>query len=169
MGTTYLERWSFTLRRGLHFCYGLYGYSMSLLITQTTRAPSQYKDGPSRYGYFYYKDDTVVRPSYRYNENPFSGETPSVNGAGPRITSETAPIVNSIFTNYFSHQFLDCRAVSYLDITKYFPIFYFSGFLFDVNGTHTSLINRQMKQSAQMYAGSIFCFIRKYTVCLSNC
>ena len=27
-------------------------------------APSQYKDGPSMYGYFQYKDMTVVRPSY---------------------------------------------------------------------------------------------------------
>ena len=39
------------------------------------RAPSQYKDGLSRYGDFHYKDKTVVRLSYLYNGNSYTGKT----------------------------------------------------------------------------------------------
>ena len=38
------------------------------------KAPSQYKDRLSKYGEFHYKDtETVVRPSYLYNGNPYTG------------------------------------------------------------------------------------------------
>ena len=36
--------------------------------------PSQYKDCLSRYGDFHYKDKTVVRPSYFYNGNSYTGK-----------------------------------------------------------------------------------------------
>ena len=39
-----------------------------------TRAPSQYEDGLYGYGNFHYKDKTVVRPSYIYNENSYTGK-----------------------------------------------------------------------------------------------
>ena len=38
-------------------------------------SPSQYKDGLSRYGDFHYKDKTVLRPSYLYDGNPYTGKT----------------------------------------------------------------------------------------------
>ena len=41
-------------------------------------APSLYKDRLSRYGDFHYKDKAVVRPSYIYNGNPYTGKTASL-------------------------------------------------------------------------------------------
>ena len=40
---------------------------------KSTRALSQYKDHLSRYGKLYYKDKTVVRPSYLYYGNSYTG------------------------------------------------------------------------------------------------
>ena len=42
------------------------------------RVPSQYKDLISRYGYFHYKDKTVVRPSYLCNGDLYIGKTTSL-------------------------------------------------------------------------------------------
>ena len=50
-------------------------------------APSQYKDGPSRYGDFRYKDKTVSRPSYLYNGNPYASKTTSLFWDGPLVAS----------------------------------------------------------------------------------
>ena len=44
----------------------------------TQRALFQYKDHLSRYGYFHYKDKTVVRPSYLYKGNSYTGKTGSL-------------------------------------------------------------------------------------------
>ena len=43
-----------------------------------SRAPSQYKDGHSRYVYFHYKDNTVMEPPYLYNGNSCTGKTTSL-------------------------------------------------------------------------------------------
>ena len=40
----------------------------------TTRAPSQHKDGDSRYVDFHCKHKTVVRPAYLYNGNSYTGK-----------------------------------------------------------------------------------------------
>ena len=48
------------------------------------RASSQYNDRLSGYRDFHYKDKTVVRPSYLYNGNSYSGKTTSVHWHGPR-------------------------------------------------------------------------------------
>ena len=41
-------------------------------------APSQYKNRLSNYGIVYYKDITVMRPSYLYHENSYMGKTASI-------------------------------------------------------------------------------------------
>ena len=52
--------------------------SLAKTVASTvTLAPYQYKDGLPRYGYFHYKDETVVRPSYLYNGNHYTGKTTS--------------------------------------------------------------------------------------------
>ena len=43
----------------------------------------QYKDCPSRYGDYHYKDKTVIRPSYLYNGNPCVGKMASWYQSGP--------------------------------------------------------------------------------------
>ena len=47
-------------------------------IAGRNRAPSQYEDDLSKYGHFRDKDETVVRPSYLYDGNPYTGKTPSL-------------------------------------------------------------------------------------------
>ena len=42
-----------------------------------TQGPFQYPDCHLRYGDFHYKYKTVVRPSYSYNGNPYTGKTAS--------------------------------------------------------------------------------------------
>ena len=44
----------------------------------STRALSQCKDGLSRCEDFHYKDKMVMRPSYLYNGNPYTGKTTSL-------------------------------------------------------------------------------------------
>ena len=43
--------------------------------SKATGAVSQCKDRLFIYGDFYYKDKTVMRPSYLYNGNPYTGKT----------------------------------------------------------------------------------------------
>ena len=45
---------------------------------RTIWAPSQYKDGQSRYGNSHCKDKAVVRPFHLYNGNPYTGKTASL-------------------------------------------------------------------------------------------
>ena len=49
--------------------------------------PFQYKDRLSNYGDFLYKDKAVVRPSYHYNGNSYTENTPSLYWDGPLFTS----------------------------------------------------------------------------------
>ena len=49
------------------------------------RAPSQCKDGLSRYDDFHYKDKTVVRWSYLYNGNLYTDNMTSLYWYGPQI------------------------------------------------------------------------------------
>ena len=51
-----------------------------------SRATSQYKDSPSRYGYCHFKDKTVV-PSYRWHGNPYTVKTTSLYWDGPWMTT----------------------------------------------------------------------------------
>ena len=53
------------------------------LIETAPRALSQYKDSLSRYGDSHYKDETVVRPSYLYNGNPYTAKMISLYWDGP--------------------------------------------------------------------------------------
>ena len=48
-------------------------------------APSQYKDGLSRYGNFHYNDRTVVRRSYLYTGNSYTGKTTSLCWDGLKV------------------------------------------------------------------------------------
>ena len=50
------------------------------------QAPFQYKDHLYWYGDFHYKDKTVMRPSYLYNDNPYTGKTTSLYWGDPLIT-----------------------------------------------------------------------------------
>ena len=50
-------------------------HGLSPAGTATTKAPSQYKDGLSRYGDSHYQDKTVIRRSYLYYDNPYCGQT----------------------------------------------------------------------------------------------
>ena len=49
-----------------------------IYIKTVTWALSQYKNGLSRYGVFRYKDKTVMRASYLYNGNSYTGKTTSL-------------------------------------------------------------------------------------------
>ena len=48
-----------------------------------SRALSEYKDGLSEYGDFHYKDETVVRLSYLYNGNSYTGKAEILYWDGP--------------------------------------------------------------------------------------
>ena len=48
---------------------------------------SQYRDRLSSHGDFYYKDETVVRPSYLYSGNSFTGKTVSLYWGGALVTN----------------------------------------------------------------------------------
>ena len=48
-----------------------------------TWAPSQYKDGLSRYGDFHYKDKTVARLFYFYDGDSYTGKTTFLYWDGP--------------------------------------------------------------------------------------
>ena len=49
-----------------------------------TRAPSQYKEGFSRYGDSHYEDKTVVKLFYLYNGNSYTSKTVFLYWDGPR-------------------------------------------------------------------------------------
>ena len=70
-------------------------------ITKCEQAPSQYKDGVSRYWHFHYKDKTVVRPSYLYNKNPYNGKTTSLYWDGP-LCALLCLSFKGLFTNDIS-------------------------------------------------------------------
>ena len=56
-------------------------FSMTWVIFplfSATQAPSQYKDGLSRYGNFNYRDTTDMGPSYLYNGNPNTTEITAI-------------------------------------------------------------------------------------------
>ena len=76
---------------GITFTYMRSGESISIInnFNRTvwvinTRAPSQYKDGLSRYGNSHYKDKTVKRPTYLYNWNLHTGNMTSLCCNGPQ-------------------------------------------------------------------------------------
>ena len=46
--------------------------------TVNTRAPSQYTNALSRYGNLHYKVKTVIKLSYIYNGNTYTGKTASL-------------------------------------------------------------------------------------------
>ena len=64
-----------------------------------------------------------------------------------RITSETATIIDNIYTNDFSHQLQNHQGMSYSEISDHYPIFHFRRTISDVNDKHAYLMKRQMKQS----------------------
>ena len=54
------------------------------LIETAPWAPSQYKNGLSKYGDFYCQDKTVASPSYLYNGDYYTGKTTSLYWDSPR-------------------------------------------------------------------------------------
>ena len=68
----------FILRTDFLFCHNnLFGVVIFHIVCSTFyfdgdayMAPSQYKDGLSRYVDFHYKDKTVMKPSYLYDGSP---------------------------------------------------------------------------------------------------
>ena len=69
-----------TIAGGNHFISSLLLNGMICFFPpwQGTRAPSQYKDHLSRYRDSHYEDKTVMRPSYLYKVNSYSGKIVSL-------------------------------------------------------------------------------------------
>ena len=64
---------------------------VSNVMLMGTRALSQYKDSLSMYGDFHYKDKKVVRPSYLYNGNSYTGKSVSLYWDGPQVVLWCVP------------------------------------------------------------------------------
>ena len=81
------------------------------------RPPFHYQYGLSKYGYFHYKDETVVRPSYLYDGNPYAGLI--------LVYIETVPGKHKAGLNFgqyvFDQIFCDWL-LPFLMITSKFPI-----------------------------------------------
>ena len=60
-------------------------HAFLIVLWSVCGACAPYKDGLSRYEDFHYKDETVVRPSYLYNGNSYTGKTTPLYWDGPRM------------------------------------------------------------------------------------
>ena len=56
------------------------------LISHAHWGPSQYKERISGYADFHYKDKAIVRPSYLYNWNSYTGKTTSLYRDEPLVS-----------------------------------------------------------------------------------
>ena len=72
-----------------------------LHVSAKNWAPSQYKDGLPRCGNFHYKYKTVVRPSYLYNGNSYTGKTTSLYWDEPLVSKIEAPLYEELKSLYF--------------------------------------------------------------------